>query len=124
MSGTVLVTGAGGFVGRQAVTALTARGFTVHAAARTPPPDDTVVWHRADLLDGGAGTDTLVSGIGNDTLNGGDDNDVLLAGMGSDSLTGANGIDTLVGNDGNDVFDDSGEVDELYVFYASWIDRV
>lgn len=54
MSGTVLVTGAGGFVGRQAVAALTARGFTVHAAARTPPPDDTVVWHRADLLYGAA----------------------------------------------------------------------
>jgi len=77
-----------------------------------------------DLLDGGDGTDTLVSGSGNDTLNGGADDDLLLAGTGSDSLTGAGGVDTLAGNGGNDSFDDPGEVDELFSFYAIWIDRV
>src|SRR5687767_9414485 len=50
---TVLVTGATGAVGRHAVRALVARGWTVHAVSSkpttsTPPP---VIWHRADLLD-------------------------------------------------------------------------
>lgn len=46
----VLVTGASGFVGRQAVTALIASGAEVHAAARHPLPIDCA-WHAADLLD-------------------------------------------------------------------------
>lgn len=54
MNGDVLVTGAGGFVGRQAVAALSTIGFTVHGVGRTPPDDDAVIWHRADLLDDAA----------------------------------------------------------------------
>jgi nucleoside-diphosphate-sugar epimerase len=54
VSGIVLVTGAGGFVGRHAVADLVARGFTVHGVGRRPPHDDAITWHRADLLDGGA----------------------------------------------------------------------
>ncbi|MEA2391974.1 MAG: dTDP-L-rhamnose 4-epimerase [Solirubrobacteraceae bacterium] len=49
-----LVTGAGGFIGRQALAALVARGFEVHAADVAEPPADAsgdVHWHRADLLD-------------------------------------------------------------------------
>jgi Ca2+-binding RTX toxin-like protein/cyclophilin family peptidyl-prolyl cis-trans isomerase len=78
----------------------------------------------ADRLDGGAGADTLVSGRGNDTLNGGDDDDVLLAGDGDDSLIGADGIDILAGHGGSNSFDDPTEVNESFVFYASWIDRI
>jgi nucleoside-diphosphate-sugar epimerase len=47
----VLLTGATGFVGRQALTALAAAGHEVHAVARHPdvgPPG--VSWHEADLL--------------------------------------------------------------------------
>ena len=54
MSGVVLVTGASGFVGRQAVAALAALEFDVHAAARQPLDDGLATWHRADLLDGAA----------------------------------------------------------------------
>jgi len=77
-----------------------------------------------DQLDGGGGADTLVSGDGNDTLNGGDGDDVLLAGDGDDSLTGAGGVDILAGHDGTNFFDVNAEVNESFVFYAAWIDRV
>jgi nucleoside-diphosphate-sugar epimerase len=51
----VLVTGAGGFIGRQTVPALRSRGFEVHAVSSRPRPDgDGVTWHVADLLSAGA----------------------------------------------------------------------
>ena len=50
---TILVTGATGFIGRQSLDPLLARGYAVHAVSSK---DDTprqrgVVWHRADLID-------------------------------------------------------------------------
>lgn len=49
----LLLTGAGGFIGRHALAPLTARGFEVHAIGAQARGDatDGVVWHRADLLD-------------------------------------------------------------------------
>jgi len=48
----VLVTGAGGFVGRNCIAALLARGFEVHAVGRAPQVrKGEAVWTRADLLD-------------------------------------------------------------------------
>jgi nucleoside-diphosphate-sugar epimerase len=49
----VLVTGATGFIGRQALAPLRERGFEVHAVARRPGKDDDVTWHKADLLEPG-----------------------------------------------------------------------
>lgn len=47
----VLVTGAGGYVGRPAVAALAARGFSVHGVSRAgAPARGAVGWHHADLL--------------------------------------------------------------------------
>ena len=62
---TVLVTGAGGFVGRQALDLLAARGAEVHAVTHgTPPVDDArATWHRADLLDAVA-SGALVRDVG------------------------------------------------------------
>jgi nucleoside-diphosphate-sugar epimerase len=49
----VLLTGASGFLGRHALTALAAAGHEVHAVARTRGADvDGVIWHEADLLSG------------------------------------------------------------------------
>lgn len=49
----VLLTGATGFIGRQALAALTAAGHEVHAVARRRGPEASrVVWHEADLLAG------------------------------------------------------------------------
>lgn len=47
----VLVTGGGGFIGRQALPLLRERGFEVHAVGRHPPSDPAVSFHQADLLD-------------------------------------------------------------------------
>ncbi|HZO59455.1 MAG TPA: NAD(P)-dependent oxidoreductase [Solirubrobacterales bacterium] len=49
----VLVTGGTGFVGRQALPLLAARGDEVHATWSSAPGDERggVTWHRCDLLD-------------------------------------------------------------------------
>lgn len=60
----VLVTGAGGFIGRWTVAPLLARGYEVHAVTRRGPPAETVgaIFHDADLLDGAA-MQTLVKAV-------------------------------------------------------------
>ncbi len=61
----VLVTGAGGFVGRHCLPELLEREFEVHAASRRPPRDEAppaVTWHAADLLEPG-GPGALVAGV-------------------------------------------------------------
>jgi nucleoside-diphosphate-sugar epimerase len=56
----VLVTGATGFIGRNASRALVERGFDVHAVTSgEPPPDDDVTWHRADLLNADGALDAV-----------------------------------------------------------------
>lgn len=48
----VLVTGATGFIGRQCIAPLLAKGYEVHAVSSKPPGENGIVhWHRADLLD-------------------------------------------------------------------------
>ena len=46
----VLLTGAGGFIGRHVVRPLLAAGFRVHAVSRGDGAKDGAVWHKADLL--------------------------------------------------------------------------
>lgn len=54
--------------------------------------------------EGGAGNDTLNSGVGDDTLFGGTGNDVLHGGEGDDTLAGGGDSDVVTGGDGDDVF--------------------
>ena len=61
MTRRVLVTGASGFIGRQALSALRQRGYEVHAVARRPLPIDGVRWHAADLLSEPAQTELLAA---------------------------------------------------------------
>jgi len=58
----VLVTGASGYLGRQALPGLVARGFEVHGAARRPIAEPGVRWHDVDLLDQAA-TERLVDAV-------------------------------------------------------------
>jgi len=58
----VLVTGATGFIGRQALAPLAERGFEVHALARGEPPQELAplaTWHRFDLLSPEAAADAV-----------------------------------------------------------------
>ena len=48
---TVLITGAHGFIGRHAVSALESNRYSVHAVSRRPPSDLPGEWHSLDLLD-------------------------------------------------------------------------
>jgi nucleoside-diphosphate-sugar epimerase len=51
----VLVTGATGFIGRNALVPLLKRGYEVHATYTKRPLDiEDVLWHRCDLLDASA----------------------------------------------------------------------
>lgn len=58
----VLLTGAGGFVGRQVSEALITRGFEVHAVSQRERTDDRLTWHTVDLLDSNSLED-LVAGL-------------------------------------------------------------
>lgn len=64
---TVLVTGAGGFLGRALVEALLARGEVVRATSRTAPargePRPGLIWHRLDLGTDGAGWRDCLEGV-------------------------------------------------------------
>ena len=50
---TVLVTGAGGFIGRHCLPRLAAAGYEIHAVTTraAPEPKRGLAWHRADLFD-------------------------------------------------------------------------
>jgi Ca2+-binding RTX toxin-like protein len=59
----------------------------------------------SDSVDGGAGNDTIWTGLGNDTLDGGAGNDVLVGEVGNDVMNGGDGSDTFLFDfgDGHDV---------------------
>jgi nucleoside-diphosphate-sugar epimerase len=60
----VLLTGAGGYIGRHMLSDLALRGFEVHAVSRKPTDDLAgVIWHTVDLLDAIA-TGDLVAEVG------------------------------------------------------------
>jgi nucleoside-diphosphate-sugar epimerase len=57
----VLVTGASGFIGRQCLPILVAKGYDVHALSRRQPatPPRGVTWHDVNLLNQGAPTEII-----------------------------------------------------------------
>lgn len=57
-----------------------------------------------DFVDGGTGADSIDGGDGNDSLFGGTGafNDTILGGIGNDTIDGGDGDDSLLGGDGND----------------------
>ncbi len=65
--------------------------------------DDSLVGDAgADLLDGGADQDTLIGGAGEDSLAGREGDDSLVGGEDADALDGGSGNDTMEAGAGND----------------------
>ena len=77
-----------------ALAALEAPPEPAHDAA---PPADEI--HPGQVVQGGAGDDTLRGGDGDDTLSGGAGADSLMGGAGADQLHGDEGADTLDGGE-------------------------
>ncbi len=71
----------------------------------TGDDDDSVV--------GGSGDDSIDGGIDDDTLHGSSGQDTILGGLGDDSLFGEGGLDSLVGGDGSDTIDGGGDSDTI-----------
>ena len=74
-------------------------------------PADTDPHDDKDLVTGGAGNDTIITGDDDDTVFGGDgddhistgfDDDYVEAGAGDDTITGSEGNDEIYGGDGDD----------------------
>lgn len=69
-----------------------------------------------DTIYGGIGGDTVASGDGNDTVYGGDGDELMSGNAGDDSLFGGSGNDMLEGEGGSDVLD-GGEGDDRLIGY-------
>ena len=80
-------------------------GCTIENALGGAGADTLLGSELANLLDGGAGADTLRGAGGDDTLAGGAGADLLDGGAGNDTLRGGEDDDVLVGGAGNDVLD-------------------
>ena len=66
-------------------------------------PADTDPFNDRDVVDGGAGNDTILTGDDRDTITGGSGNDRIDAGFDDDSVDGGAGNDTIEGNEGRDI---------------------
>lgn len=67
--------------------------------------DTILAGYGNDVVYGGADRDSIDGGVGNDRLYGGADNDTILGGAGNDRLFGGTGSDTLDGGAGADFID-------------------
>ncbi|SFK79259.1 beta strand repeat-containing protein [Falsiroseomonas stagni] len=56
----------------------------------------------SDTITGSGGADTIDGGAGQDAINGSGGNDIMLGSGGNDNLNGGAGADSLVGGEGND----------------------
>ncbi|MGH1578030.1 Ig-like domain-containing protein [Planktotalea sp.] len=66
-----------------------------------------------DSVIGGQGNDFIDGGIDEDTIHGSSGNDTVLGGLGDDSLLGEGGLDSIVGGDGSDTIDGGGDSDTI-----------
>ena len=70
--------------------------------------------NAVDVIDGGAGNDTIYGYGGNDILNGDANDDLIFGGNGNDNIDGGSGNDALFGQDGDDTINGGTGNDTLY----------
>src|SRR6056297_629851 len=77
--------------------------------AADPDPDND-----RDLVFGGGGNDTILTGDDADTIDGGAGNDSINAGIDADDVTGGAGDDTIIGGEGSDNIEGNGGDDLIF----------
>ena len=75
---------------------------------------DTDPNNDKDVVDGGAGNDTIITGDDDDIITGGAGNDTINAGFDDDTVTGDAGDDFIEGGEGNDSIDGGAGDDVIY----------
>ncbi len=92
-------------VGNVADGTIGAQEYTSIENVTTGGGNDTIIGDGVDnVLNGGAGADSIDGGDGNDALDGGDGNDFITGGDGRDTLSGGAGDDSLLGGNSDDTF--------------------
>ena len=87
--------------------------FVFPAEVRTEPGNLNGTTHKADVVFGNAGDDTVNSGGGDDVIDGGSGDDILKGEAGGDMLEGGSGDDILDGGSGDDVLSGGSDDDIL-----------
>jgi len=88
--------------------------FVFPAEVRTEPGSLNGTTHKADVVFGKAGDDTVNIGGGNDVIDGGVGDDILKGEAGKDMLEGGSGDDILDGGSGDDTLS-GGEDDDILI---------
>ena len=102
--------------GGNGIDTLYAEGYrdaTVTAWADTEAPG------TVNILNGGAGDDSLIGSTGDDQLNGDADNDNLYGNDGNDTLNGGDGNDRLDSGSGNNTLLGGAGADSFYIGYGN-----
>ncbi len=77
-------------------------------------PDDANPLNDRDVVDAGAGDDTIITGDDDDSIMGGAGNDTIDAGFDDDTIDGGGGDDFIVGGEGSDEIDGGEGNDTIY----------
>ena len=75
---------------------------------------DADPFNDRDVVDGGAGNDTILTGDDADTIDGGSGDDYIDGGIDADSIDGGSGDDTIIGGEGSDVINGGDGNDLIY----------
>jgi Ca2+-binding RTX toxin-like protein len=89
------------------------RGFAGYGVI-PPIPADPDIYDDRDVVDGGAGDDTILTGDDVDIIHGGAGDDSIDAGLDDDTIHAGDGDDFVVGGEGSDVIEGGGGDDLIY----------
>lgn len=113
--GSDTVEGGGGddFIDTSGPDGLPDRGFPSYQGLPEIEADPDPFNDR-DVVDGGDGDDTIITGDDNDIISGGDGNDTIDGGLDDDDISGDDGDDFIVGGEGADNIDGGDGNDTIY----------
>lgn len=89
------------------------RGFPAYNGLPAVPADPDPFDDR-DVVDAGAGNDTIVTGDDEDIITGGAGDDTIDAGLDDDTVDGGSGDDLIIGGEGSDTIDGGTGDDTIY----------